>query len=199
MRRRNRGLQRGIAVDAAGGPVIDPTANVRALDVASHKRQDDLRELNNKWLDAEIRVISARVQGMEDMAVLRAVYEDKIRNLESDRLDKIRQVDVLAGNTAAERQLVAIQTLATQTANERETLRNLVVSTAATIAAQNSETVAQQNSRIAQLEKSSYEGAGKGTGAKNTVTYVVLAVGLVMSLITIGSVVVAIAFAIRRP
>ena len=188
----------GLGVDATGGPVVDPTANVIALNEAGHKRQDDLRELNNKWLDAEIRVITARVQGVEDMALLRAGYEDKIRNLESDRLDKIRQVDVLAGNTAAERQLVAIQTLATQTANERETLRNLVVSTAATIAAQNSETVAQQNSRIAQLEKSSYEGAGKGTGTKNTVTYAIIAVGLLVSLITIGSVIVAIAFAIRR-
>jgi len=51
---------------------------------------------------------------------------------------------------------------------------------------------------ISDLRESRSKGEGKGTGAKNTVVYVVLAVGLLVSLITIGSAVVAIAFAIRQ-
>jgi hypothetical protein len=131
------------------------------LQEAGAKRQDDLRGLNDRRIDAEIRVLAAQLDGLEKRMVLRAEHAKEIRLLESDRLEKIRQVDVLAGNTAADRALVAIQTLATTQAAAAETLRSMVTTTATTIAAQNAETVSQMTQRIAQLEKSSYEGAGK--------------------------------------
>lgn len=215
----------GLGVDAAGGPVVDPTANVIALQKASAERQDDLRELNDRRIDAEIRVIQMQVKGLAEVSQLRAEYAREIRLLESDRLDKIRQVDVLAGNTAADRALVAIQTLATSQAAAAETLRSMVTSTASTIATQTTQTMNAVTERIAALEKSSYEGAGKqavadpmiaeavaemkritqviasgsgqSQGAKNTVVYIVIAIGMLVSLITIGSVVIAIAYAIR--
>lgn len=211
---------------SGGELTIDPTENVKALSAAANQRQDDLRQLNDRRIDAEIKVLQVQVRSMEKEMLLRAESAREIRLLESDRLDKIRQVDVLAGNTAADRALIAIQTLATSQAAAAETLRSMVTTTASTIAAQTSETVAGLTNRIAQLEKSSYEGAGKqavadpmmaelvsevkrqnaiitsGTGqsqgTKNTVAYIVVAVGLLVSLITIGSAVIWIAFAIRR-
>jgi len=138
--------------------VVDPTENVKALSEASSARQDDLREANNKYWQSEI-------SAMRDMMVLRADHAKEIRQLESDRLDKIRQVDVLAGNTAADRALVAIQTLATSQAAAAETLRSMVTSTATTIAAQTAQAMGAVTERIAALEKSSYTGMGRQTVA----------------------------------
>lgn len=49
----------GIGVDARGGAVVDPTENVKALNAAEAKRQDDLRNLEirlqNALRDAETR------------------------------------------------------------------------------------------------------------------------------------------------
>lgn len=189
---------------SGGELTIDPTENVKALQLASAQRQDDLRQLNDRRIDAEIRVLATKVEAAEREILLRSDHAREIRALESG-----------ATSLASARALTAIETLASQTTG-----------TATTIAAQLSETIAGLVGRIAQLEKSSYEGAGKqavadpmqaemtakmervltvlasGTGqsqgAKNTVTYVVIAVGLLVSFITIGSAVIAIAFAIRR-
>jgi hypothetical protein len=191
-----------MGIDDSGGSVVDPTENVKALQLASAARQDDLRDLNDRRIDAEIRVLKTEVNCIENIAVLRAEHAKEIRILESDRLEKIRQVDVLAGNTAADRALIAIQTLATSQAAAAETLRSMVTTTATTIAAQTSDTVSQITERIAALEKSSYEGAGKGTGAKNLWGILAAAIGLLVMLfmgaITIGGVIVAIAYAIRK-
>ena len=188
----------GKGVDSRGNPVIDPTANVIALNEAANKRQDDLRQLNNERINAEIRVLAAQVEGLEKRMILRAEHAKEIRMLNDDRLENVRQVDVLASNLAAQRALTATETLAAQTTAERETLRSMVENTAKTIATQSADNFNQMNNRLAQLERTSYEGAGKGAGAKNTVTYAIIGVGLLVSLITIGSVVIAIAFAIRR-
>jgi hypothetical protein len=182
----------------AGSFIEDPTENVKALQLASAQRQDDLRQLNNERINAEIRTLAVQVEGLEKRMILRAEHAKEVRQLETERVNAIRQVDVLAQNTAAERALVAIQTLAQQTTAERETLRNLVTTTAATIATQTAQDFSRINEAISALQKSSYEGAGKGAGAKNTVTYAIIAVGLLVSLITIGGTVIAIAFAIKR-
>lgn len=143
------------------GQHVDPTQNVKDLTEAANLRQDDLRKLNNKRIDAELKAVRNEIQWLQYVQILRADHAREIRLLESERLDKIRQVDVLAGNTAADRALVAIQTLAATTTANADTLRSMVANTATTIAAQTSETVSQITQRIAQLEKSSYEGAGK--------------------------------------
>ena len=126
--------QPGLKVDAHGGFVEDPTANVIALNEAANKRQDDLRQLNNERINAEIRTLAVQVEGLEKRMILRAEHAKEVRQLETERVNAIRQVDVLAQNTAAERALVAIQTLASQTTAERETLRNLVTTSATTLA-----------------------------------------------------------------
>lgn len=203
---------RGPGVDTAGGPIVDPTANVIALTEAANQRQDDLRELSKELFHAEIRVLTAQVDGLEKRMILRsehakeirqtdAEHAKEIRQAETERVNAIRQVDVLAGTTAAARALEAIQTLATQTTSERETLRNLVTTTATTIATQNAQDLARINEAISALQKSSYEGAGKGTGAKNLWAIIAAAIGLLVTLgmaaITVIGVVVAIAYAVR--
>jgi hypothetical protein len=181
-----------------GGPVIDPTKNVLDLTNAANKRQDDLREMYNRFIEASIRRLDETVRRVEQIADLRAqhahdvsmihqAHDREIHKMEQDKLAAFRASDEMARITEANRSLAAIQVV-------ERTLN----STATALASQNAENNVEVNRRLAALEKSSYEGAGKGTGAKNTVTYVVLAVGMVMSLITIGSVIVAIAFAIRH-
>lgn len=154
----------GLGVDYAGNPVIDPTANVIALTEAANQRQDDLRDMNDRRLDAAIK-------HMEDLAVLRETHSKEIRELESKRLDAIRQVDVLAVNTAAAQALAAIQTLAATTNTNAENLRNALNITATTIATQLANTVAAINERIASLEKGAYTGAGKGVGTRELIGY----------------------------
>jgi hypothetical protein len=144
----------GLGVDFSGGPVIDPTENVKALSEALSQRQDDLRDLNNKYLDA-------RLDAMEKSAVKDATHAKEIRELESKRVDAVREIDIVARNTAATQALTAIQTLAATTAAERESLRSLVSTTASTIAAQTDRIVLAMTDRIAVLERMSYTGQGK--------------------------------------
>lgn len=188
--------------ELSGGELtIDPTENVKALQLANAERQDDLRELNDRRIDAEIRVIRMQVDGLEKRMMLRAEHAKEIRLLETERVDAIRRVDVLAGNTAADRALVAIQTLATQTTAERETLRNLVTTSASTLATQNAADLAGIREAISALQKSSYEGAGKGSGKESLGRLIALGVGLLVSLfmaaLTVGGVIVGIAYAIK--
>ena len=151
----------GLAVDASGGIAFDPSANVIALNEAAVARIDDLREANSRLLEAEIRALRAENQHLKETAGLRAEHSKEIREIESNRLNAIRQVDVLAGNTAADRALVAIQTLAVTTESNANNLRNALTSTATTIAAQTANSQGAIIERIAALEKSSYEGTGK--------------------------------------
>lgn len=151
----------GIGVDAQGGAVIDPTANVLALVAAESKRQDDLRH-------AEGRRVDQYLGHVKEMVILRAEFSKEMRELEARRVDANRQVDVLAAKSEAAGVLTAVQTLAVTT----EGLRTAV------------------NERIAALEKSSYTGAGKGAGedatkaaARATIAAIVAALGFLGMLV----------------
>jgi hypothetical protein len=146
--------QPGIGVDAQGGAVIDPTANVIALNQASDRRQDDLRTSFEKYVEAEIRHV-------EDMAKLSRSYEEKLGVAESKRIDAIRAVDVAAVATAAERSGQQAQVLATQVSASAETLRALVATQQAANAAAVSQMATQLTDRIALLERAQYESKGK--------------------------------------
>lgn len=160
MTRRRNGQARdsepgqGIGVDFKGGPVIDPTQNVRDLSEALSQRQDDLRDLNNKYLDA-------RLAAVETISNLRANHSKEIRVLEADRLEKIRQVDVSNTAIAAAQQLAAIQTLAATATTTAETLRTAVANTATTIQNQTDRIIAGINERMAALEKTANLVAGR--------------------------------------
>lgn len=144
----------GLGVDSFGGPVIDPSANTIAGLAGAVARLDDLRKETNRRYDREL-------WWTRYVAEMRAGYMKEIRELESNRLEKIRLVDVQARDTAADQQIRAIQTLAATQSAEREALRSLVATTADALAKQLTQTVGEINTRLGVLEKTSYKGEGK--------------------------------------
>lgn len=189
---------RGIGVDAGGGPVIDPTANVIALVEANKLSADTLREMHNRYLEARLGTVSETVKWLEKLSDVHQRHDREIHTMEQAKLAAFRQSDEAARITEAERTLAAVQLVARAAETTANDIRAVLNTTAQTLASANAARDLEFNNRISALEKSSYEGAGKGTGAKSTVTYVVIAVGLLVSLITIGSTIIAIAFAVRR-
>lgn len=158
---REANSRRGIGVDYAGDQAFDPSENVKALNEAANKRQDDLREANNRLSESEFKRLDAALVHMKEILKLQADHAKEISAAEASRLDAIRQVDVTAVRTEADRALAAIQLLAATTSTNADNIRNTLNSTAVSIAKSTSDTVSQITERIAALEKSSYEGVGK--------------------------------------
>ena len=152
-------------------PLIDPTANVLLFAAEKDRRQNDLRESESKALRREMK--------------LRAHYDAKLRKQERNRLDAIRLVDQGNVDKAADRVLAAVQTLAATNKTDTETLRSLVASTAATLATQHEATVRGINDRIAILEKSSYEGKGRGGGVQALWGWILGGAGLIGVVFTV--------------
>jgi hypothetical protein len=151
----------GTGVDIHGGPVFDPTANVRALNDASVKRIDDMAELYARLQDEKIRRIETEMRALTHEVKIRARHQQDLDALESKRLDAIRAVDQLTAKTEADRQAAAVTTLATQAATTAETLRSAVNTSATNLATQSDRNQTAMTERIAALEKSSYTGQGK--------------------------------------
>lgn len=139
----------GPAVDKAGNAAVDPTKNVLDLVSAAIARQDDLRDVTEKYT--------------EKIASLRAYYDDKLREAESKRIDAIRAVDVGNVQRAAEVQATQAATLAAQVTASAEALRTQVIaaSTAATIALNAALDPIQK--RIDDLTRAQYEAQGQKT------------------------------------
>src|SRR5687767_12955841 len=89
----------GSGVDAQGGPVFDPTANVLDLVEKETKRQDDLRGMSDRLSESETRRINAEMGSIREIAKLRARHDRQLRKAEAGRLDSIRQVDISTFNT----------------------------------------------------------------------------------------------------
>jgi len=164
----------GPGVDAQGRVVLDPTANVLGLVEAAVQRLDDLRK--------------AEAHHVREIVKIRAEYDEKLRDAESQRIDAIRAVDVGAVQRAAE---VA--------ATQAEALRNQVAVTQS--AAQTALTAALDpiQKDIADLRRAQYEAQGKtaqvverraSTGA------VFAAIGLGVSLLI--ALVIVVTFIIAR-
>ena len=156
-RRQGNNGERGRGVDAAGEPAYDPTENVFALVETSGRRQDDLREMEARYL----RTIAELESGHQrEMAELRAHYDQKLRQSETDRIDAIRKVDVDAVQRAAEVQAAAQQALATQVVTQAEAVRNQVATTASATAAGLATALEPMQRRIDDLTRAQYESAG---------------------------------------
>jgi hypothetical protein len=126
-------------------PVVDPTENVIALSVASNIRQDDLRNSSDRFNLAQI-------ENVKELAELRSIYEEKLTIAEAKRIDAIRSVDVNAVAIASEKAAAAAAVLA-----------NSVNSSAKNLEEQLKQYVGQINTRLSAVEKSQYEGQGKGS------------------------------------
>lgn len=170
----------GIAVDARGGAVVDPTRNVLDLVEAAVTRLDDLRMADRLRLEQVRSADLLRVNDLRDaarqrqndlsaaenrrideQATLHAAFQEKLAQAETKRIDAIRAVDVAAVATASERAAQQANVLQTQVATSAETLRALVATTAAQVATQLQQLTSQLTERISSLEKVQYESTGR--------------------------------------
>jgi len=158
------GVRRG--VDITGGPVFDPTENVKDNLAAAALRQDDLREITKELVDAKLsnlkEIAEIRAKYQETIGQLREGYQEKINHAESGRLDSIRQVDreEVAKTAVAANQ--AITTLAKQTTDLATTLQKTVTDTATAAEARFSTAFSEIGKRLSALELSASEGKGRG-------------------------------------
>lgn len=153
-----RNARSGIAVDAQGGPVVDPTTNVLQLVNAAVDRLNDLRDSDFKWSQL---LHSANERRLDEQMKLHSDFSDKLSLAESKRIDAIRAVDVSAVAVASERATQQAAVLANQVTTSADALRTLVATTAATMATQTQNLTTQFTDRLASLEKSQYENKGK--------------------------------------
>lgn len=168
----------GVAVDAKGGPVVDPTKNVLDLVEASIRRQDDLRTAAEKLFqaktDAAERLDHLRYERAQDAAraladkleseaKLRSDYDQKLREAESKRIDAIRLVDVNAVSEDRRRTGEQAVALATQVSQSADTVRALVASTKTSTDLSVSQVTQALSQRITTLEQAGYQQAGKQT------------------------------------
>ena len=172
----------GQGIDRFGGPVVDPTENVKALSEAASRRQDDLRQAFEKQVELQLKSIAlidklrdeteqlrsvasrelrdAEIKRIDNEAKLRSEYSEKLSNAEAKRLDAIRVVDVNAVAVASQRASDQASVLATQVSQSAEALRTLVATTAATVAASQQQLANTLSARITTLEQAGYQQAG---------------------------------------
>ena len=148
----------GLGVDAFGGHVIDPTANVYALVDAAIRRQDDLRSMSQ---DDERYISELRAMHASELVRLSTGHAKELREAETARLNAIRQVDVQQRDSQAATAQNAITALAANISSVAETLRAAAAQMAASLAAQSAAQNEVINKRLTSLEQSSYVGAGK--------------------------------------
>jgi hypothetical protein len=162
----------GPGVDAAGNPVIDPTKNVLDLVRAAIQRQDDLR-------GAESRHLREVIELRGEIARIREAHAQELRRAEADRLDAIRSVDVGAVSRAAEEQDRRATALATQVATVADTFRTALATELALI-----------RNDIAELREARRESGGRSAGLSQGWTLLIGAMGLVLTVVVIISIVI---------
>lgn len=126
--------QTGVAVDAFGGPTVDPTQNVLDLNEASVKRLDDLRRTEN---EATRRTVSNEIKHISDTAELRAKHYRELRQSESSRINAILINIAETAQLTASAAEARATTLANQVTNSADAMR----SSAAAMAQQSNETL----------------------------------------------------------
>jgi hypothetical protein len=153
----------GQAVDARGGPAIDPTKNVAKLNKASSKRQDDLRKV-------DLQLVKSRLNSIEKLGELRARHAAQLRKAESKRIDAVREVDVRAAQTESERKQRSLDLISERLRTSIDSMQSSFNTTAITLAKTSQETFDRVIERIAALERSSAESTGKQTVADPMMT-----------------------------
>ena len=130
----------GIPIDSRGMQTFDPTANVSALNAASNRRQDDLRDALRDYLEG-MRVADNR-------------FQDYAREAES-RLSKFQS----ESDSKRIDQLAAIQRI--YETRIADMLRDSVQSTSTLVSDQLRQIQNTFNDRVAKLEQFRYESTGR--------------------------------------
>ena len=183
-------LTPGPGVDIRGNQVIDPTRNVLDLVNAAVRRLDDMLAANTALAESrEKRQDDLRSLGfmhVQEMAALRTIYEEKLRDKETQRIDAIRAVDVQNAQRASEVSAVQATTLATQVQTSAETLRTQVATTATAQAAALAAALEPIQKDISELRKTQYEQQGQkaaqteSKGASQWTIGVIVAVAVIV-------------------
>jgi len=189
----------GVAVDAQGGAVIDPTKNVLDLVLAAVERQDDLRKAEQHFQTSMHEVlVRSRDHDLEAIrreSALRNDFQSELRKAETARLDAIRAVDVAAVQQAAQVSATQAATLAQQVATSAETLRTQVAASAQAATVSLAAALEPIIRDIADLRRAQYEAQGKSAQTVETRTntgqaaYLVFGAGsvlLTLALIAVG-------------
>src|ERR1035437_8343212 len=134
--------------------------NIRHLLKKLDKRHNDLRRLDTRRLDELATLESKR---NDDLRIMHYSYEEKLSAAETKRLDGIRPIDDKAMTMANEKATLEASVFQSQVSTAAETQRELVTSTAQTIATQLQQIVTPMNERVSVLEKANFEGQGKST------------------------------------
>lgn len=150
----------GLGVDAYGGQVVDPTANVIALVRAESKRLDDLVAASTRRQD-DLRTMESKHQTEKDD--LRSHFYESLRAAETARIDAIRAVDVGAVAAAANVSATQATTLANTVASSAEALRNQVASAAQAQSVALAAALDPIQKDIADLRRAQYEAQGQKT------------------------------------
>ena len=132
-----------------------------------NKEYDIIESNMVQLLNSEVKRLDAlritEVRRIDEKITANAMYEDKLAQAEQKRLDAIRSVDVAAVSTAADRAFAQAQVLAKNVTESAETLRQLVATTAASVASNLASVATQLTDRLALLEKKQYEYQGKSS------------------------------------
>jgi hypothetical protein len=177
--------------------IVDPTENVKNLQAAGDKRQDDLRAL-------QASIEALRYTHIQELMTLRAEYEAQLRLAEAKRIDAIRLIDTTAVSVQNERAVATATTLAktvqdsaqvlsVQVTKSADDLRTLVATTAAESSRSLQQQFAAITTRLSALEQGSVNTSGVGAGRSDVVGWVQS--GLIL-VVMIGG--LALAFS-RRP
>ena len=148
---------------------LPTAAESTSFGVAESRRLDEIRLADNHRIEdmAALRaeqnkiLIKINADHFKDIMQAEAAHIKELMTAEAKRIDAIRVVDVQAVTTANEKATAQAAVLATQVQQSAETLRTLVATNAAALAAQLTQTITPITDRLSLLEKSSYEGAGK--------------------------------------
>ena len=145
--------------------VPDPSRNVDALVDAAIRRQDDLREMQARYV---AQLGAMREEHATYIAELRALYQKELREAETARIDAIRAVDVGAVNRAAEVSATQAATLATQVATSAEALRGQVEAARQQTATALAAALEPIQKDIQDLRRAQYEAQGQKTQVVET-------------------------------
>ena len=172
------GSSTGPSIDRAGVPVIDTTQNVKDIIEREVNRLDDLRSESVLARDTAIghvkEMMALQAGYVEKLMVMQASHTREMAESETSRVNAVRQVDVNNSAATTAQQLAAIQALAVVQAANADKLNNTLNTTAATLAKQTTDSAAAMatqtassfagiTDRLAGLERSMYEGKGKGS------------------------------------
>jgi hypothetical protein len=160
-------------IDRSGGPTVDPTENVKALNAASDERQSDLAAAFQDYVALLDRrqddLRKADIEHLEKVANLRASYEKELREKETQRIDAINLNNSAAVQAAAEVQRAQASLLANQVATTGETLRAQVASVASAQEQRLTTILEPITKAIESLRQTQYEQQGKNTAATDPV------------------------------